>query len=67
MAVTDTVHPTTYDQPDLGRQWVESLGARRISYNSSKVYKPEHLDIDKVLPKEIIQTVVKINNYKLIF
>lgn len=53
MAVTDTVHPTTYDQPDLGRQWVESLGARRISYNSSKVYKPEHLDIDKVLPKEI--------------
>ena len=51
MAVTDTVHPMTYDQADLGRQWVESLGARRISYNSQKVYTPHHLDVDKVLPR----------------
>ena len=55
VSVVDTIHPITYDQPALAkpimRAWFDK--GHRVRYSYQKVYLPEYLDVDRVLPQNI--------------
>jgi MoaA/NifB/PqqE/SkfB family radical SAM enzyme len=57
VGICDTLHPINYDQAPIGKQWVYDWGISNssniLSYNVGYVHKPYHLDIRKILPKEI--------------
>ena len=59
--VIDTIHPITYDQSTLAkpimREWYDKGVYRsQLQYHHQKVYKPEYLDVDRVLPTSIWPT-----------
>lgn len=53
IGICDTLHVINYDQMSLGKKWVQEFDSQLIRYNPNYVYKPYHLDLRRVLPKDI--------------
>jgi MoaA/NifB/PqqE/SkfB family radical SAM enzyme len=50
--ICDTLHPITYDQFEIGEQWLKTNNIKCV-HIKNYVYRPEYLDINRALPKTI--------------
>lgn len=53
--VIDTLHCVTYDQSQLGKQWIAQSGIKNIRHTLNYVYTPRYLDARSVLPDSFLE------------